>query len=321
MLKQRPQKLLVRFALGKVAAAPQLQCLVQGPFELPVTLFDIPILVGLPGVDGFATQAIVLKQLLIPPLKGRPTLARWHGRGQSIGAVALWHTAQFLESVLQAVAETLKTLAEADRAGLPVGVGQHEMIDQVRKRLAADGDLQATGMREIGGTALSWRMDLGEKDFLGLAVQGPPLLEPPLQGPQLAVRKAAGILALQPGQEGVGLQARVDRQLFLDSRPDLGERIGPGPPGMFHTHLTGKSAQTPVLARGLFVEARLGGGLGPGQGKQIETTQTTNLLIGNHPKPPGKKGLRIDYGAADRSQRTGKSSCRGPSDHAAEREV
>jgi hypothetical protein len=216
------------------------------------------------------------------------------------------HAAQLGQGVLQAVAETLEALGEADGARLPVRVGQHEVVDQVRKRLAAEGDLQPRRVREVGGAEPAGFVDLREEDLLGRSVQGTPLLDMPLQGAQLAIRKAAGVFALEPGKQGLGLQAGVEGQLFLDARPDLGERVGPGSPGMLHAHLTGQLAEPAILAGGLVVEAGLGGRSALGQPLVIQAAQTTDVQIGDHPKPPWGKGLRIGY----RAQRTGKSNRR-----------
>jgi hypothetical protein len=121
-------------------------------------------------------------------------------------------TAQLGQGILQAVAEALEALGEADRARLPVRVGQHEVVDQVRERLAVDGHLQAAGVREVGGAQPAGFVDLAEEHLLGRPVQGTPLLDVPLQGAQLPVGKAARVLALQPLEHGLGLQAGVEGQ-------------------------------------------------------------------------------------------------------------
>lgn len=173
--------------------------------------------------------------------------------------------AQLGQGVLQAIAEALKALGEADRAALPVGVGQDEVVDQVSKRLAVDGHVQITGVGEVGGTQLARLMHLAKEDLLGWPVQGTPLLDVPLQSAQLSLSKAARIEALQPVKHGFGLQAGVEDQLFLDLRPDIGERIGACSPGMLHAYLTGQLAEPAILAGSLVVDAGLGGGLTFGQ--------------------------------------------------------
>jgi hypothetical protein len=271
-----------------------------------MALLDVAVFVRLGRVDGLALQVVVTQQARIALLKRVPIAAGWHGRRQRIGAMHSGHAAQFGQGVLQPVAEALEALAEADRARLPVRVGQHEVVDQVRERHATDGDLQAGGMCEVRGRQPAGFVDLAEEDLLGRPVDAAPLLDVTLQGAQLAVGKTTGILALQPAKQGVGLQAGVQLQQLLDPWPDVGKGIAAGSPGMGHAHLTGQLAEPPVLASGLVVDAGLGGGLALGQVQLIEAAQPTDVLIGDHPKPPCRKGLRIGYAA----QLYGKSNCR-----------
>jgi hypothetical protein len=147
-----------------------------------MTLLYVAVLVRPGRVDGLALQAVVLQQAVITLLKRVPLAAGRHGGCQRIGAVHLRHAAQFRQRVLQARAETLEALGEADRARLPVRVGQHEVVDQVCKRLTVDGNAQAGAVREVRGTQPTGLMHLGEEHFLGRSVQSPPLFETPLQG-------------------------------------------------------------------------------------------------------------------------------------------
>src|SRR5262249_57501456 len=114
------------------------------------------------------------------------------GGREPVGAVQPGHAAQLPQGVLQALAEALVTLREADGAGLPVGIRQDEVVDQVGEGDAGQGDAQVGAVREVGGAQPAGVVDLGEEDLPGGAVLGPPLLDPALQGPQLAVGQAAG---------------------------------------------------------------------------------------------------------------------------------
>jgi hypothetical protein len=304
--EQLPQERFVGRPAGKVAAATQHQGLVQGPLELPMTLFHVAVLVRLRRVDGLALQTVVPQKSLVATLKGR-SITPWRNRsGQGIGAMDPRHAAQFGQGVLQAVTEALEALGEADGAALPVRVGQDEVVDQVGERHAPDRDLQARDVGKVRGTQPTRFVDLSEKDLLGRPMQGTPLLDVPLQGAELSVGEATRIGALQPVEHGFGLQAGVKRQLLLDPWPDLGERVGAGSPAMLHAHLTGQLAEPAVRACGLVVDAGFGGGLTLGQTLLIQASQPTDMQIGNHPKPPCRKGLRIAY----RPQWTGKSNCR-----------
>ncbi len=210
--EQLPQEPLVRRPAGEVPAAAQHQGLVQRPLELPVALLHVAVLMRPRRVDRLALQAVVPQQRLVTELKGPPITAGRDGRRQGVGTMHPGDTAQLGQGILQAVAEALEALGEADRAGLPVRVGQHEVVDQVRKRLAVDGHLQAAGVREVGGAQPARLVDLAEEHLLGRPVQGTPLLDVPLQGAQLPLGKATRVLTLQPLEHGLGLQARVEGQ-------------------------------------------------------------------------------------------------------------
>ena len=194
--EQLPQKGLIRRPADEVAAAAQHEGLVQRPLELAVALLHVTVLMRLRRVDRLALQAVVPQQRLVAALKGRPIAARRDGGRQGIGAMYPRSAAQIGQGVLQALAEALEALGEADGAGLPVRVSQHEVVDQVRKRLAVDGHLQAAGVREVGGAQVAGLVDLAEEHLLGRTVQGAPLLDVPLQGAQLPLGEATGLLAL-----------------------------------------------------------------------------------------------------------------------------
>jgi hypothetical protein len=81
---------------------------------------------------------------------------------------------------LQTFAEALEALGEADGAGLPVGIGEHEVIDQVVERLAEDGDAEFGHTSEVRFGEPSRLMDLREEDLLGRSFEGSPLFDPSL---------------------------------------------------------------------------------------------------------------------------------------------
>jgi hypothetical protein len=61
------QERLVLPTGGEFAAPPQHQGLVDGLLEPVMTLRDIAVLVGLPGLDRLRLQAVVIQQGLVPP--------------------------------------------------------------------------------------------------------------------------------------------------------------------------------------------------------------------------------------------------------------
>jgi hypothetical protein len=271
-----------------------------------VALLDVAVLMGFAGVDRLALQTVVAQQRLIARPELVPLRSRRHRRTQAVRAMKLRHASQFGQGVLQAFAEALEALGEADRPRLPVRVGQDEVVHQVRQGRGRDGDAQVGAVSEVRGRQPARVVDLAEEDLLGRSVQGPPPLEAPLQSSQLAVGETSRILLLQPAEQGLGLQARVERQVLLEQGPDLGERVGPGSPGMFHAYLAGEFAEPPVAACGLVIHAGLGGRRPFAQPVQIEAAESLHLLIGDHPKPPVRKGLRIAYASAA----VGNSNCR-----------
>lgn len=305
--EQLPQEGFVVRPLAKVAAAAQHQGLVQGTLELAMALLGVAILVAGGRVGDLALQPIVPQQRLVALRERLPFFPGRDGGGQPIGAVPLRHAAQFPEGILQAVTETLQALAAADRAGLPVRVGEHEVKEQVRQGLAADRDLQAGTVGKVGSTELARFVALGEEHLLGRPVQRAPFLEAALERPELAVGEASGMASLQVGEQGFGLQSGIEAKHLVKLRPDVHEGIRPGAMVAVHrSDLTGQLAEPPVLAGGLGVDTRLGGGLFLGPGQQVEAAQTAHLCISDHPKPPCRKGLRIGY----RAQLLGKSNCR-----------
>jgi hypothetical protein len=302
-----PQEGFVVRALGKVPTAAQHQGLVQGAFEPVMTLLGVTVLMARRRVGDLPLQAVMPQQRLIPLRERLPVCAGRNGGGEPVGAVRLRYAAQFPEGVLQAFTEALQALAEAQCAGLPVRVGQHEMEDEVRQGNAADGHFQAGAMSEVGGAQTARFVDLGEEDLFGRAVQGASFLEAALQGAQLAIGEASGIAVLQVGEQGLGLQSGVEPQHLVEVRPDVGEGVRPGAVVAVHaSDLAGQLAEAAILAGGLGIEAGPGGSLFLGPVLQVEAAQAAHLSIGDHPKPPCEEGLRIRY----RAQLHGKSNCR-----------
>jgi hypothetical protein len=260
-----------------------------------MALFRVAVLMARRRVGDLTLQAVMPQQRLIPLRERLPVFTGRNGGGEPIGAVHVRYAAQFPEGVLQAFAEALQALAEAQRAGLPVRVGQHEMEDEVRQGHAGDGHFQAGAMGEVRGAQTGRFVDLGEEDLFGRAVQGAALLETALQGPQLAIGEASGIAALQVDEQGLGLQSGVEPQHLVEVRPNVGEGVGPGAVVAVHaSDLAGQLAEAAILAGGLGIEAGPGGSLFLGPVLQVEATQAAHLSIGDHPKPPCEEGLRID---------------------------
>ena len=286
--KQPMHERRVLLAAGEVPTATQQQSLIQRPLELAVTLLHIAVLVGMARLDRLSAQTVVTQQRLIALREGRRTFrTRRNGRRQPVGAMYGRYAAQLPQGILQALAEALVALGEADGPRLPVRVRQDKVVDQMVEGRAGDGHTQFGAVREVAGTQTSGLMNLGEKHLLGRSAKGTPLLDTPLQRPHLTVGKTSGKTALQVGEQGFGFQAGVELELRFQLRPDLGEGVVPRAVIAFHaSHLAGQFAEPAVLACRLSVHAGFVGDSLFGQSAEIESSQSSHLLVGDHPEPP-----------------------------------
>jgi hypothetical protein len=197
------------------------------------------------------------------------------------------HAAEFPQGVLQPLAEALVALREAHRSCLPVGVGQHEMVDQVGERTPVDRHAQLRAVGEVAGGQAAGMMYLGEEDFPGRATLGPPPLQPPLQGTQLTVGEATGMTTPQVVEEGLRLESGLGLEQLLQFEPELGEGIGASPPVPVHGFdLAGKHVEPAILAGGLGIHASSQRRRFFGNPVPIEATELLYLLVGDHREPP-----------------------------------
>ncbi len=195
---------------------------------------------------------------------------------------------------MQTFGEALEALGEADRAGLPVGVGEHEVIDQVVERLAEDGDAELGHAGEVALGETSRLVDLCEEHLLGRPFEGAPEFDAALQATELDVGETARIAVLQVEEEGLGLEPRVEPQLIDKFVPDVLERVLPGPPGVGDSSLTGERVGVAVLACRLLVDFGPIGGLGQCGFGLEQLPQPPELAIGNHPLAPVSKEPKWD---------------------------
>lgn len=290
--EQFVEVLLVRFAAGEVPAGAEHQLLIERAFEAMVALFDVAVLVAVPGLDRLPVEAVVREQRPVALGELRTRRARRDRGREPVGAVDQGHAAEFRQRVLQPIGQRLEGLGEAHRAGLPVRVGEHEVVDQVLERPAIDGHPQVGHVREVGGTQPTGRVDLGEEHFLRRSVARTPRFDPPLERAELSVREHARVLPLELPEEGQRLQPRVEGQAFDDAGPDIGERVRVCAPGMRHPYLAGEPAEPTVLAGGLGIHARPEGGDSGGRAPRVQPPQSPNLLIRREHAEPSTTWVR-----------------------------
>jgi hypothetical protein len=279
------ERLIVASA-GEIAAPAEHQGLVDGLLEAVMTLLDVTIFVGLAWPDRLGFEAVMRHQGLVSPREHLGLRIGVDRRGQAIGAVPPGNSSQFPQGVLQPFAEALETLGEADRAGFPVGIGQHEVIDQVVERFAGDGHAEGAHSGEIALGEPPRLVGLCEEHLPGRPFQGAPLLDPALQATELDVGETSGMAPLQVVEEGLGLEPRVEPELVDEFGPDVLERVLPGPPGAWDAPLTGERVGVAVLACRLLVDAGLVGGLSEGVFGLDQLPQPPEQAIGDHPYAP-----------------------------------
>jgi hypothetical protein len=277
---------LIVASTGEITAASEHQGLVDGLFEAVMTLLDVAVLVGLPGLDRLAFEPVVREQSLVSPGEHLGFRVAVDRRGQAIGAVPFGDPSQFPQGILQALAEALEALGEADGAGLPVGVGEHEVIDHVVERLAEDGDAELGHAGEVALGEPTGLVDLCEEDLLGRPFEDTPSLDPPLQAAELDVGEPAGKAALEVEEEGLGLEAGIEPEHFEEFGPDLLEWVRPGPPGVRDASLAGEQVGVAVLACRLLVDLGPIGSVGEGGFGLDQLPQPPELTIGDHPFAP-----------------------------------
>jgi hypothetical protein len=280
------EKALILVSVGKIAAPAQQEGLVDGLLETVMTLLDVAVLVGFSWLDRLGFEAIVGHQGLVSPGERPGVRIGVDRRGQSIGAVPPGNSSQFPQGVLQPFAETLEALGEADRTGFPVGIRQHEVIDQVVERRAGEGDAERAHVGEIALGEPPRLVGLCEEHLPGRPFQGAPLFDPALEATELDVGEPSRKAPLQVIEEGLGLEPRVEPELLEKFVPDVLERVLPGPPGAWDTPLTGERVGVAVLACRFLIDAGLVGSLSQGVFGLDQLPQPPEQTIGDHPDAP-----------------------------------
>ena len=222
-----------------------------------MTLLAIPVLVGASRIGCFRFHSIMTQQ--------RPVTWRVHfgipipvdRQRRAVRAMPPRRPAQSPPGVLRPLGQARETLRKTQTHVLPVRVGQHEVVHQVRERLALNRHPQFVHVREVRGTQPARFMHLGEEHFLGRTVPPAPLPHAPLQRPPHTSPVPLRVFPLQPLPQRLGLQGRLPLQQFLQAGPHGGQRIGTRPPRMRLAHLLGQLARLAILPGRLAIHAAL----------------------------------------------------------------
>lgn len=209
---------------------------------------DVPVLVTAGWIGRLRLQVVVFHQGAVLGGKLLRVTVLVNRQRHAIGAMALGHSSQSPQGVLQARAQADEVLTKAQRNVFPVRKGQHEVISQMGQGHTGDRHRQFVHGGEIRSAQPARLMNLGEEYFLGHAEMGFPAPHPSFEGSARRLRALPRLVLLQPLPKRFGLQTRLFIQLFRDGRPHFRERIGPRPPSVRLACFLRQKAIVPVLA-------------------------------------------------------------------------
>jgi len=206
---QGTHELPILRAAGEIPTATQQQLLIQRFLKTAMALLAIPVLVAARRIGCLGGHPIMPQERLVlgRVLLGMPLLV--HRQRHAVRAVPLGHATHFPKRILHPLAQAGEALREAQRHVFPVRVRQHEVVQQVRKRLPVHGHAQALHVREVRRAQPARLMHLAEEHFLGRPMLSPPLPHAPFHRPPLPPPVLAGTFPLQPVHQGLGLERRL----------------------------------------------------------------------------------------------------------------
>src|SRR6266851_6815702 len=221
-----------------------------------MSLFYISVFVPLPRLDLLPLHPVISQQpgIAFGELRRRAHVV--HRRRQSIGSVPLWHFPEFPNCILESFTQALEALRKTHRRRFPVRVGQHQVIEQVRKTLPLDRDPQLTHMREVGSAQPPWLVSLREEHFLHRSFRSSPYFHSSLQRPQLPIGESPRITPLQILKDRLCFQPRVHLQQAPHFFPHLLKGILSCPPPRSWRQLARHLSQPSILARRLRIHPR-----------------------------------------------------------------
>jgi hypothetical protein len=106
-------------------------------------------------------------------------------RAQMVGVRLRRDAADLPKRLLDALGQRLEGFAEAHAHHFDIGVREHKMVEQMRKSLSIDRDIEVTHVGEIRLGAFCGDMHLFKDDFPLGSLLHTPLCNVPLQGAHL----------------------------------------------------------------------------------------------------------------------------------------
>src|SRR5262249_47614932 len=122
------------------------------------------------------------------------------GCAQMVGAMLSGSTANLPQGPLDPLGQCLKRFAETDVDHFHIRVGQHKMVEQMRKRNLSQSDAHVLHVGKIRLTSFSWHMDLLKNDLFAGSVQRFPACDMPTQRPVLAWAIRVGMALTNQGE-------------------------------------------------------------------------------------------------------------------------
>ena len=200
----------------ELTRAAQQQGLIEGALEVAVGTLDAAVLMGGAAVVAGRAHAVVLAQFLVALreiVAGGGVKVAERGR-QAVGAVFLGRPSERPQRLLQAGTEGAEGLAPQHHGRvLEAGVGQPEVVQQVRQRRAGDDDSEVGGVGEVRQAQQSGRPGLREDHLLVGTVQG------------ARCTRASGA----PGVPACGARWAAGRDGGASVPPRWSPRAGPAP--------------------------------------------------------------------------------------------
>jgi hypothetical protein len=194
--------------------------------------------------------------------------------------------AELSEAGFEPFSQRLETLGKAELDGLDIGVGEHEVVEQMRKRLLGERDTEVAQVGEVGLGTNAGVVHLSEHDLTVRAVERTPAGNMALERTELARLVALRMLATEFGEERVGLESGVAFEMGLYPGPVGLEGIGAGAIGARLPELAGEGAPSLVLAGGIGMHAGSRGSLFLGFALVAFTEHDLHLGVSLHWSPP-----------------------------------